>query len=1342
MIEKKKKNKNFIKKGIAVVLALVMFVGATDVSGLVGLPGIPQKVEASVYEDVIKGMVENNITNRLKFNYNTVYTSNGSINGNRTISETSLNAFQAYESKCFPTSLSFSENDILTAINNNKSDSTGYSSVSVAGVMKSLLDNYVFYLMDAESADAEVSEKSNPNYSNFISANTFYGSTGSSGESYQKKLTKANPWDSKVIGYDNSPLSPGLDYSGQSMSSGYTIGQLIVDYLHANYTASGLVSDSRIMELYDSLATQAESPFIDMAELQKLILADINAGNIVSNADRSYTQMISTNDMVTYQDYVLSLPEDSPIPTGTLFIGTWLIDAQSITEPFYRMAVQSMTTYNQQVMLYKSELSSGYWKNIYGASGLEDILPIAENVSEYEETTVESPSIAGITAATSEDGVTTNGMAGYFIDIVVGKDGIPRKAKDGSEVDVFSLVNPYEMDTLPELRALKAMLDAGMVTPYDSTDSSKYIYYELSRFFENDQPYNYTVTDIYDKNYKKTVTLTKEDFQEACDYILSCARKTDIAFYAQNPQRDVRMEQSGNGFLNSLELTADTPSYADGWLHYNYQGHGGYSGRKFYISRLMVGNDDGTFGWKGENDWIAEIKSLPKGLDTFNRYSQIFRRVWRHKSQVHDEVTDQVDSRMGNIKNLYKELCMTGEAEDKELAYEAINVQNSLDALRRYEVYYNMIENKKANIYIGPTLMFLYECISEGTTSIGCDFNMRWNTDEAYQQKKEITAAVEEAIVDCTESMYTYEQQALLPGTTIASQLEYDLSNTVIDGASQGAANVRPALRQLEDLDNITNNVIAHKARELSMVTNNLLPTADSKFASAVHQGVGEDYQRAASYSTTTQSALDEILKDQKAGVSSVASELQTYIKARAMRLPTADAITFINERIDRAESLRAGITIDAFSKYAGEALDEHIAWLQDLLATVKEGGDLTDDGTDYDVNIGDYENDLADALNNGDLDGAEAAERKLAEAAQKANEDETASHDVLNDPNASASDKANASDVDTPTGVGDKIFNDAKIQIGENDWDKLEDDIDALIGIGSPKLQDLLPDLEANNAPDSLINKVNEALENLDDNDFNDHYGNTDTSDPNINTGAGDMNNGGVPVGPGNGSNTNPNGDGTGGDNSGTTTGLNSGDIDLAIEEAFGSGVDDLADDDAAAALAALVTYEDVLGGEDDDLDSYIQELLQQLIDARSVFIYRQYLENTEKEFVSLAAVSRCRKYTRFRLVTKDEISTMSQIAGGSASYGFEVGKKGVTKNNSSKEKMDDATVSQEDEYLYGSKIAKYPYISEESSGKYLYCSCAYVKDSEWAVLITPSTDKKVAQLLDLLDLYADTDF
>ena len=98
-----------------------------------------------------------------------------------------------------------------------------------------------------------------------------------------------------------------------------------------------------------------------------------------------------------------------------------------------------------------------------------------------------------------------------------------------------------------------------------------------------------------------------------------------------------------------------------------------------------------------------------------------------------------------------------------------------------------------------------------------------------------------------------------------------------------------------------------------------------------------------------------------------------------------------------------------------------------------------------------------------------------------------------------------------------------------------------------------------------------------------------------------------------------------------------------------------------------------------------------------------------------------------------------MQQYIIGSASYRFEIGSNTVHKNDGSEDTMDTAAVMQSDYSIRNIDGEEYPYISESSSGAYLYCTCVYIPGTEWAVLITPQTDRRIAQILDAFDLKAD---
>ena len=217
-------------------------------------------------------------------------------------------------------------------------------------------------------------------------------------------VTTVNPWLEESANSPNSPYSPGMNYQGAAMNANYTLGQLVVDYIRETYTGATYLTDDQIIEIYDSLATGAddgEDPFVDEDQLLSTIQGAAESAQNKPYSDQDVESAIDTTRYITYGEYVMS--RGTPIPAGYLYIGTWLMDAQNITTTMYRMAVDSMVNDSQQSMLYKSELSGSYWKDIYGATGLEYILPLAENVEEAS-------------------------MTNYYISIVVGSDGIPRWA--------------------------------------------------------------------------------------------------------------------------------------------------------------------------------------------------------------------------------------------------------------------------------------------------------------------------------------------------------------------------------------------------------------------------------------------------------------------------------------------------------------------------------------------------------------------------------------------------------------------------------------------------------------------------------------------------------------------------------------------------------------------------------------------------------------------------------------------------------------------------------------------------------------------------------------------------
>ena len=1214
-------------------------------------------------------------------------------------------------------------------------------------------------------------------------------------------VKKINPWTDHSDASPGSPYAPGVDYFGNAMNADYTLGQLIIDYIRSIETISINFSDEEILAMYNQLAEGDEGsegdPLVDYDDIVRLMNAALSAGKTGSYASRPGNEVIDYSDLILYEEFI---GNRGLLPGGYLYIGTWIIYAQSLNATFYRQAVQSMSEYDQQIMLYKSELDGNRWKDIAGATGLQYILPIADSVEDKQ---------------IIEDGC--------WVSVFVDESGIPRKAdtvtKDnpGTEVDIFNLVNPYDIEGLPELKSLKVQFDAKLVDPSNG-NSEAYIYDRIKEVFDRDSrmPRN-------------------EYMQRDCEYILSVAGKTGVAFYAADPLKCTqstvlaeqlhscsgiglsctgltsvpmwRIEESGAGFLESLERAVAYYIAGKRDTKFNYRWgyyYGGYAPTDNWDQQERLIR--GSISWPEERTWKREVDAFG-GIEELRNRIWNFQDMWAHYSCIMDEVTDKYDTQLDAVKGLYSELRATGTLEDKELADEAMLLAEKVDAARRARAYENLVDNDEHNYIVGPVLNLLYELVNTGDSHVGNRFKLLY-PNESFTPADSITEAVESAITGCMDAYINYSSMALTQSKTIAGQLEYDLSVYVIENAQGGLQGVRAQLRDLVDLENINNGVVAHKSRELNYL-NEILPVADSRFSQVLHSSAGQEYATAIADPATTKSTLEEILNDQKADVGAAASELQRFIRARSLRLPTAEAVRFINERINWAEDQREGISVDAFGPYAEEALNDHINWLKDLLANVKQGGNITDEAGELEMKKTEYQAKYLDALDENDLKEADELAHQL-EDIQKALDEENAKKNRTAASGETAAERINAEVSNTPGAVADQLVDKALEDIAENNLDPLPDIIKTLEDLGSPGLQPVCEALENHGAPNKLIHQAKEALKNIGGSPFADEYPElqTETGGGNAGPGEGDSGNGtgegpgqdggngdvdtgnpegdgehgngndpGNGTGPdqdngsGNGNNGGDGGNGTGnepgsgsGEGSGNNggeggsgpgnggngegpapaipdygpgTGLKKPDFDKAIKDTFNKDFNGLKDGDKAAVVAALNDFANAR--EDKAAHDYALDLLDELDLLGCPFIYRQYVSDYSREYVSLAAVDKCRRYTKFRMVQKDFNVTMSQFARGSASYVFSVGSDSVSKNNSETELMETVCVSQTDESIRHSKTAKYAYIPENNSGKFLYCTCAYIPETEWAILITPQVDKKIAQLLDRLDLEAD---
>ncbi|MBR5420233.1 MAG: hypothetical protein IK115_03685 [Lachnospiraceae bacterium] len=118
------------------------------------------------------------------------------------------------------------------------------------------------------------------------------------------------------------------------------------------------------------------------------------------------------------------------IEDGILFIGTYLIHKDAITDELYEQAQQSASDWGQQDIYYKSELGGGSWFNISEGGSLESITDRGEPVEEEE-------------------------LANLYVQYYMGQDGKLIDVMNGEEKNPFDLVDPYDLTKLPELEPLR-----------------------------------------------------------------------------------------------------------------------------------------------------------------------------------------------------------------------------------------------------------------------------------------------------------------------------------------------------------------------------------------------------------------------------------------------------------------------------------------------------------------------------------------------------------------------------------------------------------------------------------------------------------------------------------------------------------------------------------------------------------------------------------------------------------------------------------------------------------------------------------------------------------------------
>lgn len=222
----------------------------------------------------------------------------------------------------------------------------------------------------------------------------------------------------------------------------------------------------------------------------------------------------------------------SGIENATLLIGTHLIHISAMTDEIYEIAADSASESNQQKWYYKSELAQGSWFDITNADSLKAI------------------TLEGVPVEESE-------IEALFLTHHTRSDGVTYDLRTGQAVCMFDISNPYNLEDLKELEALKIPYDM-LADKEDKKDEEKKSEKAVREFFRKGGELKNAVTDNLDaqiqalQSYSVSAGAEKRPVVMATMEALDAARRKQILEGARDALNElIESLQAGGESLKS-----------------------------------------------------------------------------------------------------------------------------------------------------------------------------------------------------------------------------------------------------------------------------------------------------------------------------------------------------------------------------------------------------------------------------------------------------------------------------------------------------------------------------------------------------------------------------------------------------------------------------------------------------------------------------------------------------------------------------------------------------------------------------------------------------------------------
>ena len=327
-------------------------------------------------------------------------------------------------------------------------------------------------------------------------------------------------------------------------------------------------------------------------------------------------------------------------------------------------------------------------------------------------------------------------------------------------------------------------------------------------------------------------------------------------------------------------------------------------------------------------------------------------------TKIESDITKECD----NYLNALREYSANKEG---EILSEAQKLMDQFDAKRRIEVL------KKVNSALETLVAEL-------------------NLDKALNSMMQ--TAANDSIANVQASLAENAGRTLEPGTTVLSNLYYELANEAVASPSDAI------FEQLVILEHIRSGTIVDRVAEMAMLDEILIPRATSIYSGKLKAGVNSDYNAALGRGDHD-ALLNRIVNEAMGEVNSVRNELEFFISSRAERCGNEAGIAYLDERLKLTGGWYSTVPSDAFAPRTNASIDSHIEFLTKLRRDIE----LALGGNEIDALMQekkDLQDQMMSALDKNDLAGAAKLEKDISAIDDKIaglNEENSAKANELN---------------------------------------------------------------------------------------------------------------------------------------------------------------------------------------------------------------------------------------------------------------------------------------------------------------------------------------------------------